>query len=119
MVSERLRRVEESIREEVAQILQRELKDPRIGFVTVTRVKITADLQHATVYFSLLEGHGDAEATERGLKSAAGFIRRLLGDRLRIRVTPEVIFRKDPSIEENIRMTQLLEKVKRQEESTQ
>ncbi|MBI3323003.1 MAG: 30S ribosome-binding factor RbfA [Candidatus Omnitrophica bacterium] len=108
MAGERLNKVAEAIKEEVAQILQRELKDPRVGFVTVTRVAVTPDLEHATVYFSLLEGHGDAAETEAGLKSAAGFVRRLLGERLRIRVTPEVTFRADPSVAESIRISKLL-----------
>ena len=108
MASGRVHRVAEAIKEEVAGILQRELKDPRIGFVTMTRVTVTADLQHATLYFSLLEGHGDAAETEAGLKSAQGFVRRLLGERLRLRVTPEVVFRKDPSVAENIRLSKLL-----------
>lgn len=113
-MSERIHRVEEAIKQEVARILQRELKDPRIGFVTVTRVLVTADLSHATVYFSLLEGHGDAKKTEAGLESAKGYIRKLLGERLRIRVTPEVHFKSDPSISESIRISQLLDSLKQE-----
>ena len=109
MASERLNRVAEAIKEEIAQILQREMKDPRIGFVTITRVNITADLRQATVYFSMLEGHGTLKETEAGLKSAQGFIRRLLGERLRLRVTPAVTFRWDSSIAESIRMSKLLD----------
>ncbi len=111
MASPRLNRVAEAIKEEVARILQHELKDPRIGFVTVTRVDLTADLEHATVYFSLLEAGGrggSAQATEAGLKSAAGFIRKLIGERLRIRVTPEISFRLDPTVAEGIRISKLL-----------
>ena len=115
----RLEKVAEAIKEEVAQILQRELKDPRIGFVTVTRVTITADLQHAVVYFSMLEGHGNAAETEAGLKSAQGFIRKLLGERLRIRVTPEVSFRADPSLAEMARISKLLGEVKKSTEGTE
>lgn len=115
MPGERLNKVAEAIREEVAGILQKELKDPRIGFVTVTRVKVSADLQQATVYFSLLEGQGNAAETETGLKSAQGFIRRMLGDRLRLRVTPEVTFRLDSSVAESIRISKLLGDLKKQE----
>ncbi len=109
MTTQRINKVTEAIKEEVAQILQQELKDPRIGFVTITRVKITADLQHATIYFSLLEGHGSPSGTEAGLKSAQGYIRRLLGERLRLRVTPELGFRTDPSVVESIRLSKLLD----------
>ena len=118
MTTERINRVAEAIRQEVAQILQQELKDPRIGFVTITRVRLTADLQHATVYFSVLEGHGDPKETEAGLKSAQGYIRKLVGERLRLRLTPEILFRSDPSIAENIRFSKLLaDLVKKPEES--
>lgn len=116
MASERLNRVAEAIKKEVAQILQMELKDPRIGFVTVTRVKITPDLHHATVYFSVLDAKKSPEETETGLKSAQGFVRRLLGERLRLRVTPEVVFRADPSVAETIRISQLLSGLKKEEE---
>ncbi|MBI3615857.1 MAG: 30S ribosome-binding factor RbfA [Candidatus Omnitrophica bacterium] len=115
MTTERIHRVEQAIKEEVAQILQRELKDPRIGFVTITRVQVTADLQHASIYFSLLEGHGSPSETETGLKSATGFVRRLLGERLRLRVTPEVVFRKDPSVADSIRISKILDDLKKPE----
>ena len=117
MPGERLEKIAEAIKQEVAQILQRELKDPRVGFVTVTRVSITPDLSHAHVYFSLLDGHGSAADTEVGLKSAQGFIRKLLGERLRIRVTPEVSFRLDPSVAETVRISKLLGDLKKERES--
>ena len=116
----RLEKVAAAIKEEVAQILQRELKDPRIGFVTVTRVAVTADLQHAAVYYSRLpsgnepgKASGGPAETEAGLKSAQGFIRKLLGERLRIRVTPEVTFRADPSVAEMARISKLLGEVRK------
>ncbi len=115
MAMERVSKVAEAIKEEVAKILQRELKDPRIGFVTVTQVRMTPDLQRATIYFSLLEGHGSQADTEAGLKSAQGFIRRLLGERLRLRVTPEILFRLDPSVAETIRISKLLSGLKKAE----
>jgi ribosome-binding factor A len=118
MPTDRLHRVEEAMKEEVAGILQRELKDPRIGFVTITRVRVTADLQQATVYFSLLEGQGSPEKTEAGLRSAQGFIRKLLGERIRLRVTPEIQFRADPSLAETIRISKLLGGLKKNEEET-
>ena len=115
MPAERLQRVEEAIRQEVAGILQRELKDPRIGFVTITRVRITADLQHATIYYSLLEGKGNGAETAAGLESSRGFIRKLLGERVRLRVTPEVAFRADPSVAETIRISKLLGEMRKEE----
>lgn len=115
MASERINKVAQAIQEEVAQILQQEIKDPRIGFITVTKVNVTADLSRATIFFSLMEGHGDLKNTEKGLQSARGFVRKLLGERLRLRVTPEVAFRSDPSIAESIRMSKLLDDLKKQE----
>ena len=118
MTTERVNRVAQAIKEEVAKILQQELKDPRIGFVTVTQVKVTADLEHAAIFFSLLEGHGDPVATQAGLKSATGFIRKLLGERLRIRVTPEIVFRLDTSVSENIRISKILDEIRKSGEGS-
>lgn len=108
----RLPRVEQTIQEIVAVILQQELKDPRIGLVTVTRVKVSADLQHALVYFSFL-GQGEPAVIEAGLKSAAPYVRKLLGERLRMRYTPELKFLYDPSVEEGIRLQRLMDQTKR------
>ena len=108
MATERIQRVEQAVKEEVAMILQRELKDPRVGFVTITRARVTADLQQATVYFSVLEGRGDMEQTEAGLRSAQGFIRTLLGSRLHLRVTPQIQFRLDETVGRSIRIAKLL-----------
>ena len=115
MITARVSRVTQAIKEGVARILQHELKDPRIGFVTVTDVKLTADLEHATIYFSLLEGHGTLEETQAGLKSAQGFIRKLLGERLRIRITPEIIFRLDTTIAESIRISKIIDDIRKSE----
>ena len=107
-MNERLSKVAEEIKREVARILQQELKDPRIGFVTITQVTVSPDLEHAVVYYSLLEGHGDPAQTQKGLESSKGFVRRLLGERVRIRVTPDLSFRLDKSIAESIRISKLL-----------
>lgn len=104
----RIPKVEEAIKETVALIVQQELKDPRVGLVTITRVKATADLQHAVIYFSVLGGGEGVASVEAGLKSAAAFIRRLVGERLRLRYMPELRFQYDPSVAEGIRMQQIL-----------
>ena len=111
MPGERLNKVAQAIKEEVAQIIQQEIKDPRIGFATVTRVTVSPVLEHAAVYFSILEGQGDWAKTEDGLKSAQGYVRRLLGRRLRMRVTPEIVFRADRSVAESIRMSKLIDEL--------
>ena len=107
----RMPKVEEAIKETVALILQQELKDPRVGLVTVTRVKATADLQHAVVFFSVLDA-GHADITQAGLTRAAPYVRRLLGARLRLRFTPDLKFQFDPSVEGGIRVQKLLNAAK-------
>jgi ribosome-binding factor A len=116
-VSERrIRRLAEEIREEVARILGAGLKDPRIGFVTVTRVELTADLRQTRVYVGVL---GDAHQRQRcleGLRQAAGFVRRELGRRLTVRHTPEVEFVYDTGLDAAERVARLLDEVKGKDE---
>ncbi len=113
----RIPKVEAAIQETVALILQQELHDPRITMVTVTRVRATADLQHAVISYSFL-GTGDRSTIEKGLTSAAPYIRRLLGERLRLRFTPELRFQYDPSIQEAIRLQRLMDPTTPPESST-
>jgi ribosome-binding factor A len=107
----RQERLAEEIREVVAQIAARELKDPRIGFLTVTRVELTADLRLARVHVGVLGGEVERERTLRALKQAVGFIRRELGRRLRLRFLPELEFRYDQGLDAAERVAQLLEEV--------
>ena len=102
-------RLGDELRQELAGIIDRQLNDPRVGFVTVTRVSLTADLRSARVYVGVL---GDEPARERslaGLKSAVGFLRRELGRRLRLRHTPELTFLYDQGLDATQRVAQLLE----------
>lgn len=105
-------RVAEAIQEEVAELLRLRIKDPRIGFVTITGVEVTADLRHARVFYSVVGDAAAREATQRGLDSAAGFIQSELGRRLKLRFAPTVEFRFDPSIERGARIEQLLKEVR-------
>jgi ribosome-binding factor A len=107
--SQRLRRVADQIQKELSGLLQTELKDPRVGMITLTGVEVSPDLAHAKVFFTTL---GDAEAlarTETGLKRAAGFLRSELGHRLKLRVTPEIRFIHDPSVEHGARLSKLID----------
>ena len=107
--SQRLRRVADQIQRELSALLHAELKDPRVGMITLTGVEVSPDLAHAKVFFTTL---GDAEAlarTEVGLKRAAGFLRSELGRRLKLRVTPEVRFVHDPSVERGARLSRLID----------
>ena len=104
-------RVADQIRAEVATMIARELHDPGVGFVTVTRVEVTPDLQHARVYYTSL---GDAAAranTARALERAAGFMRRQIGQRLRLRRAPEIHVEFDESIGHQDRVEQLLKEI--------
>jgi ribosome-binding factor A len=107
--SQRLRRVADQIQKELSGLLRTELKDPRVGMITLTGVEVSPDLAHARVFFTTL---GDADAlarTEAGLKRAAGFLRAELGHRLKLRVTPEVRFVYDASVERGARHSKLID----------
>ena len=108
MTARRNERVAEEIKETVASLIARGLKDPRIGFVTVTRVSLTPDLRTAHVNVGVLGSEGDREKTMTGLKQAAGFIRRELGRRVRMRHTPELVFHYDQGLDATERVAQLL-----------
>ena len=107
--SQRLRRVADQIQRELSALLRSELKDPRVGMITLTGVEVSPDLAHAKVFFTTL---GDAEAlahTAAGLKRAAGFLRTELGHRLKLRVTPELRFLHDASVERGVRLSKLID----------
>ena len=98
-MTRRTRQVGEFLREELTDIIRREVKDPRIGFMSVTRVDVTPDLRHAAVYISVLGTDDEREETLKALRSASGFIRHHLKPRLRMRQIPELEFRDDRSME--------------------
>lgn len=109
MSSRRSERLGEEMRQEIARMLLSEVKDRRLGFVTVTRVELSADLQHARVLVGVLGPQAERERTLLALRGAAGFFRREVGRRLRLRVAPEVEFRYDPGLEATERVARLLE----------
>ena len=108
MQGKRLDRVNQLIKEEVSLLLQRELKDPRLGFVSVTDVETSKDLRQAKVYVSVLGGDEQWKASMAALTSARGFIRNWLRQHLDLRVTPELDFRPDHSMEHAARIQALL-----------
>lgn len=109
MPSYKLDRTTEDIRREVSAIL-RELKDPRVSgcMLSVVRVEVTNDLSYCTVYVSAMEGMETAENAVKGLKSAAGYVRRELGNRLKLRHVPEMIFKATDSIEYSANISRIL-----------
>ena len=112
----RAQRLTEEIREQVARMIGSDLKDPRLGFVTVTRVELTHDLGLARVHVGVLGSEAEREKTMKALGQASGFVRRELGKRLRIRHTPEVEFRYDKGLDATDRVAQLLEEERRRSE---
>ena len=104
-------RVGDQIRAEVADLLARELQDPGLGFVTVTRVHVTADLQIARIYYTSLGDDRARRATRGALDRATPFIRRQLGSRLRLRRVPEIQFVFDESVEQHERLERLLQEI--------
>lgn len=117
MSSRRQERLEDEIREEVAGIVG-QLKDPRVGFVTITRVALTADLRTARVFVGVLGDTAQHDKTLAGLRQAAGFVRRELGRRIHIRHTPEVIFQYDEGLDATDRVARLLEETRSAEQSS-
>ena len=107
-MSHRANRVGEQMKKELSDIIGRKIKDPRIGFVTVTDVQVTGDLQQAKVYISVLGDEEQRENTLKGLAKAKGFIRTEIGHRIRLRKTPEIIFEFDESINYGNRIENLL-----------
>ena len=110
-MSRRTERLSEEIREEVALLIASELKDPRIGFVTVTRVEVTPDLRTARIYVGVLGTEKQRTTSLAGLKQGAGFLRRALGRTLRLRYTPELVFQYDEGLEASDRVAKLLAEI--------
>ncbi|HHQ4453445.1 MULTISPECIES: 30S ribosome-binding factor RbfA [Aeromonas] len=107
----RTRRVGQQIQREIALILQREVKDPRIGMVTVSDVEVSRDLNYAKIYVTFLQLENDAERIKEGLQGlteAAGYIRSLLGSAMRLRVVPELRFFYDQTLVEGMRLSNLV-----------
>ena len=109
MDDRRRRQVAELLHEEISLLIQSQVDDPRLGFVTVTGVKVTPDLRLAQVYVSVMGSDDEVKQTLAGLKSAAGFFRHELGSTLSLRFTPELSFRLDKSLEQGLRIDQLLD----------
>jgi ribosome-binding factor A len=103
-----MRRVDEAMRAVLSGAIARDLKDPRIGFVTVTAVKTSPDLRYARVYVSVLGDEPEREHTLDGLRSAHGYLQRRLADELTLKHTPSLSFEYDQSIDRGMRITELL-----------
>ena len=109
-MNERMRRVNESVRQVLAEAMP-ELKDPRIGLVTVTGVDTTPDLRHATVFVSVLGSTRKRNASLQGLEAAHGLLQTRLARELRMKRTPQLTFEYDPSVERGVRMSRLIDEL--------
>jgi ribosome-binding factor A len=116
MEGRRVGRIEEQLRMELSEIIEREIEDPRIGLATVTAVKVSPDLRNARVYISVLGDEQQRKKTMQGLNSAASFARRALSQRLaHLRRIPELTFAYDESVETGNRIEELLDQIKPEE----
>ena len=112
----RQEKVSEAIRQEVSLIIHEELNDPRLGFVTITKVEMTHDLSFAKVFFSVLGGDDEYAKTADALESSTGFIRKLVSERINLRFAPELSFREDRSGEYSVHIQKLLDEVRGEDE---
>ena len=113
----RPQKIAKSIKRYVSKIIQEELKDPRIGFVTITDVEITKDLKYARVYYSILGDKTERNNTINALKSAGGYIKKLVGRNLGIRYIPEIIFVEDKAAERAGNIYRILDNIKEKKAS--
>jgi len=111
-VGNRPDRVADAIRDELSQLIAREVHDPGVGFITLTRVKVSPDLQAARVYYTTMGDEKAQRETAKALKRATPFLRRQLGQRIRLRRVPEVAFFYDESIAQGDRIEQILQDLK-------
>jgi ribosome-binding factor A len=105
----RSEKVADLIQKEISEMLVKSLKDPRIGFVTITRVAVSDDCRFAKIYFSVMGSLTEREKSSKGLNNAKGYIRKELGRRMGLRYTPDIKFQFDPSIEYAIHIGEVIE----------
>jgi len=116
---QRTDRVADLMRRDIAEVLLREVKDPRVSFVTITDVRLSKDLRNARVFFTALLKDGQTlEDVTEGLRHAAGFVQRKVGGRLQLRCTPHITFAYDSSLENGSRMDSILRGIEQELESS-
>jgi ribosome-binding factor A len=104
----RARRVEEQLKRLLAELIRREVKDPRVGLITITSAEVSRDLTHAKVFFTPFAGVGDAEAALEALRHASGYLRHQVRNQMRLRVAPELDFHIDDSVERGAKLSALI-----------
>lgn len=117
MGSKRLGRISEEIKKLVSNLISNQIKDPRVSPLTsITEVQVTSDLRYAKIFISILGDDKQKEETLKGLQSASGFIRKEIGNNIKLRYTPEPIFYLDNSIERGVHIMKLIDKIKKEED---
>ncbi|MDD5496494.1 MAG: 30S ribosome-binding factor RbfA [Candidatus Omnitrophica bacterium] len=114
MSNTRPQRVQEALRQEISKILHENIKDPRIGFLTVTKVELTRDLRFARVYFSVLGSTKENKNALYGLNSAKGYIKNIISDRIKLKFMPEIEFKIDQTAERAKVVLDILDKIKKE-----
>ena len=112
----RVRKMSQLLKEEISEIVLRELKDPRIGFASITKIDVSNDLKHAKVMVSVYGSDQEKKETMEGLNAAKKYIRKLVGECLTTYHTPELIFRYDDSIEQGVHISHLIDEVIEEDE---
>jgi ribosome-binding factor A len=115
MHGERAKRVGQLLKEEVSRLILREIKDPHLGFVTITRVKVSPDLQNATIYVSVLGGESERTKSLKILTQATGFFKRHIGKNLHLKHIPHITFLFDPAIEYSLRLEEIFRELREKE----
>jgi len=110
----RVEKVKEFLKQEISKIILTELKDPRIGFATVTRVELSGDLRNAKVFISLMGSDDQKAATWEGLKSALGYLRTEIAKRVQLRFAPEITLHLDTSMDHSVRIQELLRQINKE-----
>lgn len=113
-MSQRKDRVAQRIKEEVSTIIHDKIKDPRIGFITITNVELTNDLRIAKVFYSVLGDDDKKKEAKEGLESALKYVRKLLGETVELRYTPDIMFRLDTSVEYNMHIGEIFDKIEKE-----
>jgi ribosome-binding factor A len=116
MEMSRYLRIAQALKKELSTIIHDELKDPRLGFVTITKVELAPDYRFAKVFFSVLGKDEEYKKTQEALDSSLGFIRKLIAQRISLRFTPELLFKQDRSTEYSVRIEEILGEIKEQDE---
>lgn len=116
-MTRRREKVQEAIRRIISSVIQNELRDPRIGFVTVTKVQVTPDLRLAKIFYSVLGDEKTKKSTKIALQNANHFLKMKIGDELKLRFTPEVSFREDIVLEYSQKIEDILTRIKKEKKN--